>query len=336
MDETDNIRLSDALPPNGNPAFSGHHLPFIGFTFTKDSCLSDLGLLNNSNIQNHHILAERPKVSTNPFEEKHLSPDSTRKLQEEINVLTKKNGELESQLKSFEQQQNFLLDSTDGHGDLRNRESDKIIKLLRQEKDDLQKERNDLLERLKLQDKELQDAVTQRKLAMAEYTEVADKLSDLRAQKQKLSRQVRDKEEELEVAMQKIDALRSELRRVEKIRREMETRMQDTEQNKERLQRERSEDYSRQIQTDTRSRSSSELGSTQSLGLSSESFRLEIERMEIEYTEKLNQQQSRYNMELTSLREQVAEIESHRNLLQMEVGQEPFFINLFLIYVTFT
>lgn len=37
--------------------------------------------------------------------------------------------------------------------------------------------------------------------------------------------QVRDKEEELEVAMQKIDALRQDIRRAEKGRRELEARV---------------------------------------------------------------------------------------------------------------
>ena len=48
-----------------------------------------------------------------------------------------------------------------------------------------------------------------------------NRLSELRAQKQKLSRQVRDKEEELENAMQKIDILRQDLRKAEKFRREV-------------------------------------------------------------------------------------------------------------------
>lgn len=47
------------------------------------------------------------------------------------------------------------------------------------------------------------------------------RLSDLRSQKQKLSRQVRDKEEELETAMQKIDTLRQDLRKAEKQRRDV-------------------------------------------------------------------------------------------------------------------
>lgn len=82
---------------------------------------------------------------------------------------------------------------------------------------------------------------------MAEYNEVTDKLSELRQQKQKLSRQVRDKEEELEVAMQKVDALRHDMRRAEKLRRELEARVEEAlaEAGKERKLRERSEEYCR-------------------------------------------------------------------------------------------
>lgn len=64
-------------------------------------------------------------------------------------------------------------------------------------------------------------------MAMAEYAEVTDKLSELRSQKQKLSRQVRDKEEELETAMQKIDNLRNDIRKADKGRREYESRIED-------------------------------------------------------------------------------------------------------------
>lgn len=293
VDETEN-RMSEVVPPAGNPAFTGHHLPFIGFTFTKDSILSDLGRLTTAS------LAIKP--STNPFEEKHLSPDSTRKLQDEINILTKRNGELESQLKSFENQQFSGLD-----GDGKMREAEKIIRSLRNERDDMLKEKTDLMERLKSQEKEVMDAVTQRKLAMNEYTEVADKLSNLRVQKQKISNQVREKEEELEVAMQKIDSLRNEVRRVEKSRRELEMKVQEFEANKDRAE-----------FIDSRSRSSSDLGSSE---LSSESFRLEIERMEIEFTEKLSQQQSRYNQELTILRNQVAEVENHKHRMMRELEE---------------
>lgn len=70
------------------------------------------------------------------------------------------------------------------------RDLDKALKLVRNEKEELAKERADLTEKLKLQDRELKDALGQKKLAMAEYTEVTDRMAELRQQKQKLSRQV--------------------------------------------------------------------------------------------------------------------------------------------------
>ena len=53
------------------------------------------------------------------------------------------------------------------------------------------------------------------------------RLSELRQQKQKLSRQVRDKEEELENSMTKIDSLRTDIRKAEKLRREIELRAEE-------------------------------------------------------------------------------------------------------------
>lgn len=190
VDDND-IRLSDALPPTTNSAFTGLHLPFIGFTFTQTSCLSDVGKIIRANELNNET---KTTNSIQQTEEKRLSPDSTRRLRDEINVLTKRNCELESQVKSFEfQEMNTKpsMDDVDGHWETKVKELEKIIRQLRQEKDDLSKDKTDTMDKLKLQDKELKDALGQRKLAMAEYAEVTDKLSELRTQKQKLSRQVK-------------------------------------------------------------------------------------------------------------------------------------------------
>lgn len=70
------------------------------------------------------------------------------------------------------------------------KELEKVIKNLKQEKEEILKDKQDLLEKLKFQDKELKDAIAQKKLAMTEYSEVSDKLAELRQQKQKFSRQV--------------------------------------------------------------------------------------------------------------------------------------------------
>ena len=53
-------------------------------------------------------------------------------------------------------------------------------------------------------------------------------MSELRQQKQKLSRQVRDKEEELENSLQKIDSLRQDIRKAEKLRSQLELRSEES------------------------------------------------------------------------------------------------------------
>ncbi|XP_037032828.1 serine/threonine-protein kinase Genghis Khan [Bradysia coprophila] len=320
VDDND-IRLSDALPPTTNSAFTGLHLPFIGFTFTQTSCLSDVGKIIRGNELNNET---KTANSIQQTEEKRLSPDSTRRLRDEINVLTKRNCELESQVKSFEfQEMNTkpTLDDVDGHWESKIKELEKMIRQLKQEKEELSKDKTDTIDKLKLQDKELKDALGQRKMAMAEYAEVTDKLSELRTQKQKLSRQVRDKEEELETAMQKIDSLRNDIRKADKNRREYESRIDDViaEATKERKLRERSEEYCRQLQAEVRTRSTSDFGSSSSI--SADATRMEVERLEVQFSEKINQQQSRFNVELSSLREQLQEAETHRDILQRELQQ---------------
>lgn len=75
------------------------------------------------------------------------------------------------------------------------------------------------------------------------------RLSELRLQKQKLSRQVRDKEEELDLAMKKVDSLRQEIRRAEKLKRELEARVEEAnaEALKEKKLRERNEECIKQV-----------------------------------------------------------------------------------------
>lgn len=76
-------------------------------------------------------------------------------------------------------------------------------------------------ERLKSQARELKEAHQQRKLALQEFSELNERMAELRSQKQKVSRQLRDREEEVEGAMQKIDAMRQEARKSEKLRKEV-------------------------------------------------------------------------------------------------------------------
>lgn len=159
------------------------------------SRISDLGTMQTNKTNNGDIMTLALKQENQV--EKRLSPDGTRKLQDEINTLTKRNCELESQLRNLEaaaatspHTKEGVTDVLDGGEGGKLKDLEKLVKLLKQEKEEAQKDKQDMQEKLKLQDKELKDALAQRKLAMTEYTEVSDKLSELRQQKQKLSRQV--------------------------------------------------------------------------------------------------------------------------------------------------
>lgn len=163
----------------------------------------------------------------------------------------------------------------------------------------------------------------------------------MRQQKQKLSRQVRDKEEELEVAMQKIDNLRHDIRKAEKLRRELETRVEEAmaETGKERKLRERSEEYCKQMEEETeklRQRNlvvGTDASAANQTHASQEIIRLktEVEKLEVQYTESLAQQQSRYNLELASLRDQLQEAESRRDALEREVRIYVLLLRKFII-----
>ncbi len=78
-----------------------------------------------------------------------------------------------------------------------------------------------MAEKVKVQGKELKEAHSQKKMAIVEFSELNEQLSDLRSQKQRLSRQFRDKEEEMEGISQKLEALRLEIRKAERTRKEV-------------------------------------------------------------------------------------------------------------------
>jgi serine/threonine-protein kinase MRCK len=292
VDDTEMKLLSDAVPPSSNPAFSGHHLPFVGFTFTQHSNLSDLGSLSGPSKCN----GER------------ASPESTRKLQDEINTLTKRNGELESQLKSMAS--NNGHDATDSSPKIAELET--ILSHLRKENEETLREKQKLMENLKAVESDLKTSTQQNKQRMGEFADLSDEAKELRSRVLIVTRQMSDKQQEIENSSQKIEALRNDLRQVEKNRREIESKLQESiaDVNRERQARERSEEFSRQLQAK---------GSN--LNVHEENLKREIERLEIEKKELLAEQQTRFNHELHIAREQMAEMDAQRNLMHNEMQQ---------------
>ncbi|GFS53774.1 hypothetical protein TNIN_380643 [Trichonephila inaurata madagascariensis] len=360
VDEPD-LKGSDSVPPSSNSVFSGLHLPFVGFTFSSKSRLSGFGVQNGIDYhteENNYIyeqriqklehdkmdLQRRLREMSKFFKQQGIifdgedygknrsSEAESRKLQDEINTLRKRKSELEMETSKLRKEHRDMmcgkqeLDSLQDEKILRLRELEKALRFAKAENDELHRDLIDCHEKLKLQAKDLKDALGQRKLAMTEYAEVSDKLSELRAQKQKLSRQVRDKEEELETAMQKIDILRQDLRKAEKFRREFEARIDEaqSEATKERRLRERTEEYAHHLEDEMEALKQRHIGRAPSpvhLEALQEVNRLkmELERMDLHRNEALTEQQARHHVDITALHEQLREADLTIEAMEREI-----------------
>ncbi|XP_034848602.1 serine/threonine-protein kinase MRCK beta isoform X2 [Mirounga leonina] len=288
--DDDVLRNIEILPPGSHTGFSGLHLPFIGFTFTTESCFSDRGslksimqsstLTKDEGVQRdleNSLQVEAYERRIRRLEQEKL--ELSRKLQESTQTVQSLHGstralgslardkEIKKLNEEIERLKNKIADSNrlerrlEDTAALRQEHEDsthrlkgleKQYRVVRQEKEDFHKQLVEASERLKSQARELKDAHQQRKLALQEFSELNERMAELRSQKQKVSRQLRDKEEEVEVAMQKIDSMRQEMRKSEKFRKELEARLEDAvaEASRERKLREHSENFSKQVESE--------------------------------------------------------------------------------------
>uniref|UniRef100_U3KAH6 Serine/threonine-protein kinase MRCK alpha n=1 Tax=Ficedula albicollis TaxID=59894 RepID=U3KAH6_FICAL len=257
--DDDCLKNSETMPPPSHTAFSGHHLPFVGFTYTSSCVLSDRSCLRltagppsmdlDASIQRtleDSLATEAYERRIRRLEQEKL--ELSRKLQEstqtvqalqystvdgpiaaskdlEIKSLKEEIEKLKKQITESGQLEQQLEEASTARRELDDasrqiKAFEKQVRTLKQEREDLNKELAESSDRLKSQAKELKDAHSQRKLAMQEFSEMNERLTDLHSQKQKLARQLRDKEEEMEVVMQKVESLRQELRRTERLKKE--------------------------------------------------------------------------------------------------------------------
>uniref|UniRef100_A0A671PJP4 non-specific serine/threonine protein kinase n=1 Tax=Sinocyclocheilus anshuiensis TaxID=1608454 RepID=A0A671PJP4_9TELE len=281
--DDDCFKNCETLPPPSHTPFSGHHLPFIGFTYTSKCTLSDRGCLRES-IGPPQVDADLQRsleesLASEAYERRirRLEQEKTelaRKLQESTQTVqalqypdsdAPVNGNKEVEIRSLKSEIDILKkqiaveqqleEASTVRRDLEDsskviRSLEKQLKSVTQEKDAMHKELLELAEKVKAQGKELKEAHSQKKVAIEEFSELNEQLSDLRSQKHRLSRQFRDKEEEMEGISQKLEALRLEIRKAERMRKELEAQAEEqaAEAQKERKIRERTEQYSRQLE----------------------------------------------------------------------------------------
>uniref|UniRef100_A0A671PBD4 non-specific serine/threonine protein kinase n=1 Tax=Sinocyclocheilus anshuiensis TaxID=1608454 RepID=A0A671PBD4_9TELE len=319
--DDDCLKNTETMPPPSHTAFSGHHLPFVGFTYTSSCTLSDRGCLRESAApaqmdvsvqrgledslateayerrirrleQEKLELSRKLQESTKTVQALQYSSgdgpaSSTREaeirgLKEELEMLRKQIADTGQVEQHLEQASSARRDLEDSSKQMRSLE--KQLKSMKQERDDLQKGLQESSEKLKTQGKELKEADSQRKMAMQEFAEVSEKVMELRSHKQRLSRQLRDKEEEMDSLNQKVEALRLEVRKAERAKKEMEAQAEEwsAETQKEKKLRERSEQYSRQLEEELEGMKQKQVGRSPSVGSSEQHQELSKLRADLE------------------------------------------------------
>ncbi|KAF3850361.1 hypothetical protein F7725_020080 [Dissostichus mawsoni] len=165
------------------------------------------------------------------------------------------------------------------------------------------------LERLRSQGKDLKDAHSQRKLALQEFSELRE---DGRLAI-RISRQLRDKEEELDALLGKMDAMRQEIRKTEKTRKELEAQLDDAkaEASKERKLREHSEGFCSQLEEELQGLKSLQGRGGAVGGSQQELMRLkaELDKKVLFYEEELLRRDSTHSSDLKNLRKDLQEAE---------------------------
>ncbi|XP_019630760.1 PREDICTED: serine/threonine-protein kinase MRCK alpha-like isoform X4 [Branchiostoma belcheri] len=370
VEDTD-FKQYESVPPASHTAFTGHHLPFVGFTFTSNSKISDAvsfqdgieksqsSVTSNSAPDSLSIEAYERRIHRLEREKTELarklqdstkalqatatvvdgldnskpnatSDVETRRLKDEVASLKKKIAET-----NVDQLKKDLQDAMELRGELENigeekaarvKQLEKQIRVLKADKEDYHRELIEAQERLKTQNKELKDAHAQRRLAMQEFSEINDKMSELRSQKQKLSRLVREKEDEIDIAMQKVENLRHDVRKLDKAKKDLQATVDDlqAEIQKERKLRERGDQYSKQLEDELETLKRRQVGRSSSIGDSEKEKELarvkaELEKKEVFLEEELARTQAAHSKEVKSLKEQLQDAETSQAKLQREV-----------------
>ncbi|KAM3930019.1 serine/threonine-protein kinase MRCK alpha isoform 6-T6 [Leptodactylus fuscus] len=361
--DDDCLKNCETMPPSTHTGFSGHHLPFVGFTYTSNCVLSDRSTLRfsleksstdlDANVQRtleDSLATEAYERRIRRLEQEKM--ELSRKLQEstqavqalqysavdgpvtaskdlEIKSLKDEIDKLKTQGSGQHNQQ--LEKGSVTRQDLEDfskqiKAFEKQVKMLKQEKEDLNKELLESNDKLKSQTKELKEAQSQHRLTMQEMKEMNERLTELRSHKQKFVRQLRDKEEEMDSVSQKVEALRQELRKAERAKKEMEVQAEAAaaEASKDRKLRERSEQYAKQLESELEGLKQKQTGRSSGFSSSEQQqeinkLKTDLEKKSVSYEEELSKREALHVTEIKNLKKELRDAESQQLTLKKEI-----------------
>ncbi|CDW57642.1 serine:threonine protein kinase MRCK alpha [Trichuris trichiura] len=260
----------DTKPPNVSAPFTGHHLPFIGFTYTHNSKLSDsqslaalivrsesgaedeinitdmvtveayerrIKRLENERTDLERKLREATRLVQSQFHgdegnsatkagpSEVTSPDTdivaVAQMKDELQILRKRVAEYEAVVSSRK-------DSAAEEWEKKYRELQKKHRQLITDRSSLEDQISKLSEESNEKKYQLKEAIKYRDAARQDFAEASDKITELMNEKQKLLRASREREDECNVLQQKSDAMRVELLKMEKLKRSLEFKLEES------------------------------------------------------------------------------------------------------------
>ncbi|XP_060711739.1 serine/threonine-protein kinase MRCK alpha-like isoform X2 [Hemiscyllium ocellatum] len=339
--DDDVLKLADSTVPSSRGAFSGLHLPFVGFTYTSNCSLSDRGCLRDAwgstSLDNREAEAFEIQIKQLEMDKRELNHRLQESLQKAaVGHSSSGTAKKEMEIKSLKEEMQILktrlaenqLDndeqvkrkSESENHQLRTLE--KQLKTLKQEKEEIYKDLAESREQLGVQSRELREAQVKRQRAEEEMQEGEERYSQLRLQKQKLSRDLRDREEEMEVVMEKVESLRQQLSTADRCRLVLEAKMEEQAQEvaEESQLRERSEQRRRQLEEELERLKLAQTGADpSSRGPDPRRELAEVQGRALACEEELARQHSAQAAELKAAREQLEESESRQQRLEREL-----------------
>ncbi|XP_040468131.1 serine/threonine-protein kinase MRCK alpha isoform X4 [Falco naumanni] len=282
--DDDCLKNSETMPPPSHTAFSGHHLPFVGFTYTSSCVLSDRSCLR--------LTAGPPSMDLDASIQRTLEDSlATEAYERRIRRLEQEKLELSRKLQESTQTVQALQYSTvDGPITA---SKDLEIKSLKEEIEKLKKQVTDSGQL----EQQLEEASTARR-----------ELDDASKQIKAFEKQVRTLKQE-----------REDLNKLE-----VQAEAAAAEASKDRKLRERSEQYSKQLESEVEGLKQKQVG--RSPGVSSIEHQQEItklkadlEKKSVFYEEELSKREIMHANEIKSLKKELRDAESQQLALKKEI-----------------
>ncbi|CAJ0591780.1 unnamed protein product [Cylicocyclus nassatus] len=247
----DDFTPCETQPPRVTAAFTGHHLPFIGFTYTHGSLLSDAKSLSDCLSRDVSANDQNRTAGTEAYEKR------LRELEVEKQELARKCQEANQLVQSFagesrsEEDKNYeqtiaqlkdeiqilktrLADETASKEraatakDPAVEDLEKKVRELKEknrqlilEKAELQRELEEAEEKLTLKTKEYKEAIKHRESAKADFEELNNELLDERSKTRRLEKEATEVETKIAQLQSRVDSLKADLRKAESARHEV-------------------------------------------------------------------------------------------------------------------